>query len=560
MIARIPPDSFRRTITEGGFPVGAEVPTTDTDGGPASAAELVRLVRGTLDDPRIAWICITDRAHGDRLAAPDYLSDLQPDRRSRVVMALSCRDGNRNGLASVAWSRYAAHGLDNVLAVTGEYPLTTSATVARPVFDVDSLGLIALLKAMNEGRAAPGWDADLRTDFYIGCVVSPFKRHERELVPQYFKLVRKIAAGAQWVISQFGYDARKSNEVRLILQRSGLDVPVIGNVHVLTRETARMLNRGARPGCVVSDELLALADRYGAGPDKGRAFFRDLAARQLAIFKGLGFAAGYLGGAASPEAIGAIIAQADQFGPNDWQDLHKEVRFARPDEYFLFEHDPQTGLSDPTRLSARYLASLQEPRKCGRARWSYRLARYAHDAVLDRDNGLSRLLKRLYRRWDARPGLGARLAYRLENRFKSTVYGCQACGDCALHDCAYQCPMAACPKHARNGPCGDSDDGRCSVTGTECLWATAYERLKCDGATRELLERPVRFYDAERSGRSSWASAILGRKRASIAAADRPAPHEDSHPLTDALARPTPPQPGPAEPDHRARSDLRPPQ
>ena len=71
-----------------------------------------------------------------------------------------------------------------------------------------------------------------------------------------------------------------------------------------------------------------------------------MAAKQLAVFKGLGFAAGYLGGIAKPEIFGEIIDLAESYGPDDWRDFIREIQFSQPDEFFLFEHDPQTGLSD----------------------------------------------------------------------------------------------------------------------------------------------------------------------------------------------------------------------
>ena len=77
------------------------------------------------------------------------------------------------------------------------------------------------------------------------------------------------------------------------------DFPVIGNVYLLTRGVAKLFNSGKLAGCVVSDELLAQCEKYAAGPDKGQVFFRELAAKQLAVFRGLGFAAGYLGGVRS---------------------------------------------------------------------------------------------------------------------------------------------------------------------------------------------------------------------------------------------------------------------
>ena len=52
-----------------------------------------------------------------------------------------------------------------------------------------------------------------KPDFFLGCVVTNHKRHEREVMPQYFKLRKKIAAGARFVINQIGYDTRKDDEL-----------------------------------------------------------------------------------------------------------------------------------------------------------------------------------------------------------------------------------------------------------------------------------------------------------------------------------------------------------
>ena len=93
--------------------------------------------------------------------------------------------------------------------------------------------------------------------FYLGCAVSPFKRLEAEVVPQYLKLALKVRAGAEFVIPQLGYDARAWDELLRAMRRAQLRVPVLANVFVLSRTVARLFNANRVPGCVVSDELLA---------------------------------------------------------------------------------------------------------------------------------------------------------------------------------------------------------------------------------------------------------------------------------------------------------------
>jgi methylenetetrahydrofolate reductase (NADPH) len=372
-----------------------------------------------------------------------------------------------------------------------------------------------MLKSMNDGLEVLGHHGKPqtlpKTDFFIGCAVTPFKRHERELLPQYFKLIRKIAAGAQWVIPQLGYDMRKFQEVQLMLQSRGIRVPIIGNVYLLNRTVAKLFHSGKLAGCVVSDKLLETVEKYAAGPDKGRAFFRELAAKQLAVFKGMGYTAGYLGGIAKADVFGEIIDLAESYGKDDWRGFFREIQYSQPDEFFLFEQDPQTGLGDPARINPEYLRSLQKSPKPKEVTLNYRVSRLVHRLAFERGKGIYGLLRRLFARWDKKPGLLYRLSYWLEREAKHLGYACQDCGDCSLPDCAYLCPLANCAKGSRNGPCGGSSDGRCELDDRDCFWARVYQRLKYYGQSQEMFAGPAVLYDAKLKHTSSWANTYLDR-------------------------------------------------
>jgi len=502
-------------LSSGQFYYGAEVVTTRGLQPSDSPGNLAAFARDLLADSRIGWISITDNPGGGPMLPPDWLAGLVAEHRNRVVLHLTCKDMNRNGLESAAW-RYASEGFSNLLAITGDYPTGGFGGVADPVFDFDSVALIALLKSMNDGlsvAARSGKPETLpKTDFYIGCVVSPFKRHERELVPQYFKLVRKIAAGAQWVVPQLGYDMRKFHEVKLFLETRGIrDIPVIGNVYLLTRGVAKLFNSGKLAGCVVSDKLLETVERYAAGPDKGKKFCQELAAKQLAVFKGLGFAAGYLGGIHRADGFGPIIELAESYQGEDWKEFLKEIQFSQPGEFFFFDHNFYTGMSDAGRVNKDYLQSLRFPAKSKEVNWNYRLSRRVHDWAFTRDKAMYPLLKWIFARLDRKPGFLSRMAYRLERVSKLAMFGCQDCGDCSLPDCAYLCPKKYCSNSARNGPCGGSDDGRCELNDKECFWARIYERLKFYGESESMLDRRPTIYNAALKNTSSWINTYLDR-------------------------------------------------
>jgi methylenetetrahydrofolate reductase (NADPH) len=517
--------TFQEMLAGPKFYYGAELVTTRGYVASGAPNQLADTARALLNDARIGWISITDNPGGGPMLPPDWLAGLLAERRSRLVLHLTCKDMNRSAQEAAAW-RYASEGFRNILALTGDYPTGGYGGVADPVFDLDSVGLIALLRSMNQGLRVPsrkgGVETLQRTDFFIGCAVSPFKRHEHELVPQYYKLLRKLRAGAHWVIPQLGYDMRKFNEIKLLLAARDFGrVPVIGNVYLLNRAVAKLFNSGKLAGCVVSNELLNIAERYAAGPDKGKAYFRELAAKQLAVFKGLGFAAGYLGGIAKADGFFEIIDLAETYKPDDWRDFIKDIHYPQPDEFYFFRHDPVTGLGSPDQVNPAFLASLKSPPKPKDVTFNYRISRRVHELAFSRGKGLYNFLAKLFARWDKKPGFLSRLSYWLERESKHLGYGCRDCGDCSLPDCGYLCPMASCSKHMRNGPCGGSDDGQCELLDKECFWARVYRRLKYYGESEKMLDGPIATYDAKLKNTSAWANTYLDRDHFARQASDQ---------------------------------------
>ena len=64
-----------------------------------------------------------------------------------VLIHLSCKDFNRNGLESAAWE-LASEGFHNILALSGDYPAAGYHGRGKPVFDIDSVGLLTMLPSM----------------------------------------------------------------------------------------------------------------------------------------------------------------------------------------------------------------------------------------------------------------------------------------------------------------------------------------------------------------------------------------------------------------------------
>lgn len=466
--------------------------------------------------PGIDWVSITDNAGGNPMLGPAALGKPILYAGKEVVIHLSCKDFNRNGLESEAWL-LASEGFYNILALSGDYPERGIAGGAKPVFDTDSVGLLHMLEQMNRGLQVPAAHAKEKTarlapaGFFLGAVTTNFKLRESEVIPQYLKLEKKIEVGARFIINQIGYDSRKVHEQIAYLRRRGLGhVALIGNVYVLNPSVARLFREKKIPGVVISDALFEICRKQQASPDRGKAFFLELAARQLAIYRGLGYRGAYLGGVHRADDIERILELESSFGPEDWKQFAREVAFARPEEFYLLAQGAQTGLCDPDRLDPAYEASLRERRPTRNVNLGYRFSRLVHHAMFTPGGGLWNVGRKACAS-AADPMQGPpwmRLAERLG---KTAMFGCQDCGDCSLPDCGFLCPESACAKNQRNGPCGGTRDGLCEVESFECIWSRAYDRLKFEGREFELLAHAPVIQDQGLRGTSSWANAWLGR-------------------------------------------------
>ena len=148
--------------------------------------------------------------------------------------------------------------------------------------------------------------------FHTSVAVSPFKYTEADCAYQYLKLEKKIAAGADYAITQLGYDSRKFRELKRYLDERGLKTPVFGNVYVLPPKAAEKFSKGEPPGCWVSPELLERIQGEAKAEDKGMAARLERAARMVAILRGLGYAGAYIGGIDNAERIRWIIQRSEE--------------------------------------------------------------------------------------------------------------------------------------------------------------------------------------------------------------------------------------------------------
>lgn len=190
--------------------------------------------------------CVKDYVHAvnvtDNQSAVVRLGSLAgsvklKERGIEPIYQITCRDRNRIALQSELLSAYSL-GIDNVLALTGDYTTLGDHAGAKPVFDLDSVQLIKIASEMKRGRDMEGHELSQAPDFAIGAVVNPnFEPIDLQLL----KLEKKINAGAEFIQTQPVYDPKK---FETFMKRVGaFQVPVqMGFVLVKSAQMARFMN------------------------------------------------------------------------------------------------------------------------------------------------------------------------------------------------------------------------------------------------------------------------------------------------------------------------------
>jgi len=254
---------------------------------------------------------------------------------------------------------------------------------------------------------------------------------------------------------------------------------------------------------VVTDKLLAEITEEAAAPDKGKSRRLERAAKMVAMMHGMGFAGVHIGGhGLKYEDVEAILDQSEALFPT-WHELVGEFDYPQANGWYYFKKDPEAGLN--TDVPAK--RSAHRPRVF----LGYRGFRLIHRLMFEEKGILYRPMRALARAVDG--SFIEHLFGRLEQAAKVWTNECMHCGDCALFDTAFICPMSQCPKGQRNGPCGGSINGWCEVypEEKECLYVRAYRRLKHFNEEESLAQSQVPPLDYDLRFTSSWLNFYMGR-------------------------------------------------
>lgn len=188
-----------------------------------------------------------------------------------TILHFTCRDRNLMGIQSDLMGAHAL-GIRNILALTGDPPRVGDYPNATAVFDVDSVGLIRILRQLNAGSDLGGNSIGEPTAFLIGCAVNPTAENFDEEMERFQK---KIEAGAEFAMTQPLYEL--DTLVRFLDRLRATRIPVLlGLLPLQSHRHAEFLHNEV-PGINIPDFARAAMREAGEkGIEVGVAMCRKL--------------------------------------------------------------------------------------------------------------------------------------------------------------------------------------------------------------------------------------------------------------------------------------------
>lgn len=434
---------FKDKLDNGVFQLLVEInPPQDNlslDDAVARFAEIEYVVSAKQDFP--AALAFTDRS-----ASPDtgmdtvrFASALCKTDRDKHLLCVSGRGRKVEEIEKIL--AHASHeGFRNILAVSGgSFPNDTLKEVQSRLY-TESIHTIHSIRE----KFSPL--------LLAGCAVNPYRYTSCTVFPQYFKLMRKIDAGASFIVTQFGWDMLKLQELRWSLARRSMHLPSIARFLMLTPDRAEEICSGKVPGVHISPDLEAMLRREMT---HSLAQFEAAQWRRIQIHaagaKFLGYSGIQIAGAERADHVNILLNRISEaikeFSSfEEWRSAYSDY-YARldmaPYPYRFYEFEELFSSAHPS--DSMVMTPAEIPPFEGFELFKHRLAR------------------RLFAHADAMPASEKKIT-------KKLLVSCRSCPVCRLPQTDFVCPET-CPKGMANGPCGSTKaGGECELSTRECIY------------------------------------------------------------------------------------------
>ena len=395
------------------------------------------LARYTGADARVAGLSISTVSA--RPAEVEQLLEPLCRNGDDVAVCLSGCNADDAGLRGTLAAVHS-HGIGTVIATTGfAGPEQYAAPAAAHTF-IDSCDLIRLVR--NE-----------YPEMCVGAYVNPFKYNVSDVYLQYFKMIRKLNTGADFIVAEAGWDMKKYQELQWYLRSRNMNEPIIAKLMFVQRHQIAGILDHRCGGVVMSREMAALLERESninerqATAAQVRRIAMSAAGCRLFGYSGI-----QIGGIDDPQLARILVDNVEEAFEEftdfrrwltAWNDFHDRVEMAPMRQgHYAFKHLMDKDYPDYVSDQSLHAAGpLPQPTRSERLKFQ-----------------LARAL-----RLESRQGVPFDMA-------RQVLCGHHSGRDWRLDKTFYVC-AAACPKGLESGPCGGTrPDGTCEFGHQPCIF------------------------------------------------------------------------------------------
>ena len=240
---------FHSVLKKGDFSVFFEINTPAQDCNLSTVLSRLEACTLVLEETEEfhAGFAITDkRYYPDRYSILNFASELCSKGRDKHILFLSGRGIVQEEMNETI-NACSQLGFTNIVPVSGGTLLGENLHDIRKNCFTESVDALYHLQESTSNY-----------DVFQGCVVNPFKYTASDLFSQYYKLIKKLNFGANFIITQAGWDLLKHQELRWLLEKREHYVPSLARILFLKPELTESIISGDYPGIHISPDFLSI--------------------------------------------------------------------------------------------------------------------------------------------------------------------------------------------------------------------------------------------------------------------------------------------------------------
>lgn len=238
--------SFQNRLSSGEFVILAQMNTPKG----VNISELVNNARRIKE--RVHGVVIPDMDNGVMRMSALAGGVLMRQQGVEPIIHVYGRDKNRMALQGDILAAYVL-GIQNLVVVHGEDMPQGDHVDAKPVDDLDEVGLLTAIRSLENGKDAAGFELDGTPSFTVGCTIGPYK-DDREMDGELEKAKVKVGAGAKFMLCPPVFDIDRFTS--FAGKAKALGVPLIPTVFLLKTVGIARYMATYEPGAFIPESLI----------------------------------------------------------------------------------------------------------------------------------------------------------------------------------------------------------------------------------------------------------------------------------------------------------------